>query len=59
MAEGLLRHLAPERVEVFSTAGELAWAVHAHPTLSEVLKEAALTAQGRGIHFWSEPSRGG
>ena len=40
------------------TAGELAWAVHAHPTLSEALKEAALTAQGRGIHIWSEPSRG-
>jgi len=40
-----------------STASDLAWTVHAHPTLSEALKEAALVAQGRGIHFWSEPSR--
>lgn len=39
------------------TASDLAWTVHAHPTLSEALKEAALVAQGRGIHFWSEPSR--
>jgi len=40
-----------------STARDLARTVHAHPTLSEALKEAALVAQGRGIHFWSEPSR--
>lgn len=40
------------------SAGELAWTVHAHPTLAEAMKEAALVAQGRGIHFWSEPSRG-
>jgi hypothetical protein len=26
--------------------------------VAEALKEAALAAQGRPIHFWSEPSRG-
>ncbi|MEE8466783.1 MAG: dihydrolipoyl dehydrogenase [Dehalococcoidia bacterium] len=30
---------------------ELGWAVHAHPSLSEMLKEAALGAQGRAIHM--------
>ena len=39
-----------------SSVGELGWTVHAHPTLSEALKEAALAAQGQAIHFWSEPS---
>ena len=29
------------------TTLELGWAVHAHPSLSEMLKEAALSAQGR------------
>ncbi len=38
---------------VGATAGELGWAVHAHPTLSEVVKEAALAAEGRAIHFLS------
>ena len=32
------------------TSLELGWAVHAHPTISEMLKEAALGAQGRAIH---------
>jgi dihydrolipoamide dehydrogenase len=41
-----------------STAADVSRTVHAHPTLSEALKEAALAAQGRSIHFWSEPSRG-
>jgi dihydrolipoamide dehydrogenase len=36
------------------TSGELGWAVHAHPTLSEVVKEAALAVDGRAIHFWRE-----
>ncbi|MGD0766469.1 MAG: dihydrolipoyl dehydrogenase [Dehalococcoidia bacterium] len=40
-----------------STVADLSRAVHAHPTLSEALKEASLAAQGRSIHFWSEPSR--
>ena len=33
------------------TVLELGWAVHAHPSLSEMLKEAALSAQGRTIHM--------
>ena len=33
------------------TALELGWAVHPHPTISEMLKEAALAAQGRAIHM--------
>ena len=37
-----------------TTAGELGWAVHAHPTLSEVVKEAALAVDGKAIHFWTE-----
>jgi dihydrolipoamide dehydrogenase len=32
------------------TTLELGWMVHAHPTLSEVLKEAAMDADGRAIH---------
>ncbi len=34
-----------------STPAELGWAVHAHPTLSEVLKEAALAVLGEAIHI--------
>ena len=33
------------------TSLELGWAVHPHPSLSEMLKEAALSAQGRAIHM--------
>jgi dihydrolipoamide dehydrogenase len=33
------------------TTLELGWAVHPHPSLSEMLKEAALSAQGRPIHM--------
>ncbi len=36
---------------------DVALTVHAHPTLSEAVKEAALLAKGQGIHFYSE-SRG-
>ena len=32
------------------TTLELGWAVHPHPSLSEMVKEAALSAQGRAIH---------
>ena len=32
------------------TTLELGWAVHAPPSLSEMVKEAALSAQGRAIH---------
>jgi dihydrolipoamide dehydrogenase len=37
-----------------STARELGLTVHAHPTLSEAIKEAALGAYGEAIHFWRE-----
>ena len=33
------------------TTLELGWAVHAHPSISEMIKEAALAAQGRAIHM--------
>ena len=33
------------------TTREAATLVHAHPTLSEVLKEAALAADGKAIHI--------
>ncbi len=41
-----------------STLDDLTRTVHAHPTLSEAVKEAALAAEGRAIHFWTAPSRG-
>ncbi len=34
-----------------STPRELGWVVHAHPTLSEAVKEAALAVDGEAIHF--------
>ncbi len=37
-----------------TTPRELGWAVHAHPTLSEIVKEAALAVSGEAIHFWTE-----
>jgi dihydrolipoamide dehydrogenase len=42
-----------------STVADVSRTVHAHPTLSEAVKEAALAAEGKAIHFWFEPSRGG
>jgi dihydrolipoamide dehydrogenase len=33
------------------TTLELGFAVHPHPSLSEMLKEAALSAQGQAIHM--------
>jgi len=41
------------------TAADLVGAVHAHPTLSEAVKEAALAALGRGVHFWSRTPKEG
>jgi dihydrolipoamide dehydrogenase len=38
-------------VEFSASAEDLARSVHAHPTLAEVVKEAALDAGGRVIHF--------
>ena len=46
----LLGELAMTRI-LEGTVLELGWAVHPHPSLSEVLKEAALGAQGRTIHM--------
>ena len=37
-----------------TTAREVGLTVHAHPTLSEAFKEAALAAYGQAIHFWRE-----
>jgi dihydrolipoamide dehydrogenase len=34
-----------------ATTGEIAATSHAHPTLSEAILEAALAAEGRGIHY--------
>jgi len=34
-----------------ATVSEIAYASHAHPTLSEAIKEAALNALGHAIHF--------
>jgi dihydrolipoamide dehydrogenase len=39
-----------------TTPAELGYAVHAHPTLSEAVREAALAVTGEGIHFYA-PSR--
>jgi len=36
-----------------TTPTELGYAVHAHPTLSEALKEAALATSGEAVHFYS------
>ena len=33
------------------TSRELGWLVHPHPTISEMLKEAALAAEGEAIHI--------
>jgi dihydrolipoamide dehydrogenase len=46
----LLGELAVTRL-LEGTTLELGWAVHPHPSLSEMLKEAALDAQGRAIHM--------
>ncbi len=40
-----------------TTPSELGYAVHAHPTLSEALHEAALAVTGEAVHFFT-PRRG-
>ncbi|MPZ13646.1 MAG: dihydrolipoyl dehydrogenase [Chloroflexi bacterium] len=40
-----------------TTHVELGHAVHAHPTLSEALKEAALAVRGEAIHFYRNQAR--
>ena len=37
-----------------TTPRELGWTVSAHPTIGEVVKEAALAVDGEAIHFWTE-----
>jgi dihydrolipoamide dehydrogenase len=37
-----------------ASAKDLASTVYAHPTLSEVVKEAALATKGEAVHFWFE-----
>ena len=46
----LLAELSMTRL-LEGTTQELGWMVHSHPTLSEVLKEAALAVDGRAIHI--------
>jgi dihydrolipoamide dehydrogenase len=36
-----------------ATSRDVGWAVYAHPTLSEVLKEDALAVDRQAIHFWT------
>jgi dihydrolipoamide dehydrogenase len=38
-------------MEFHSSAEDIAMTVHAHPTLPEAVKEAALAAGGRAIHI--------
>jgi dihydrolipoamide dehydrogenase len=40
-------------------AGDLGYAVHAHPTLSEAMKEAALALHGEAVHFYSPQGKRG
>lgn len=45
-----------------TTNTELGYAVHAHPTMSEAIKEAALAVTGEAIHFYTrtrEPAASG
>jgi dihydrolipoamide dehydrogenase len=46
----LLGELALTRL-LEGTTLELGWLVHAHPTISEIIKEAALAAEGRAVHM--------
>ena len=46
----MLGELAMTRL-LEGTTTELGWAVHPHPTVSEVLKEASLAADGQAIHI--------
>jgi dihydrolipoamide dehydrogenase len=41
---------AVAHMEYGGSAEDLARTIHAHPTLSESLKEAALSVDGRGLH---------
>ena len=41
-----------------TTPGEIGYAVHAHPTLSEAFHEAALAVSGESIHFYAPLRQG-
>ncbi len=45
IAEGTLA------IEMGAVAGDLAWTIHPHPTLSETIMEAAESAGGHSIHY--------
>lgn len=40
-------------VEYGASSEDIARTCHAHPTLSEALKEACLAAHFKAIHFWN------
>ena len=42
---------ATAAIEFGATSEDIARTCHAHPTLSEVVKEAALAADGRALHI--------
>jgi dihydrolipoamide dehydrogenase len=42
-------------MELGARAEDIARSSHAHPTLAEVIKEAALAVDGRAIHIESVP----
>ena len=44
-------------MEFEGTIGDIAHTIHAHPTLSEALHEAALGADGRAIHIANRAPR--
>jgi dihydrolipoamide dehydrogenase len=41
-------------LRVGATSAQVATTIHAHPTLSEAVKEAALAASGEAIHVWQD-----
>jgi len=43
--------MSRRRLTAFASAEDIARTCHAHPTLSEALKEAALAIDGRAIHI--------
>lgn len=46
--------IAEAGLAIGRTAEELGRTVHAHPTLSEAVKEAALASYGEAVHVWQE-----
>lgn len=45
-------------IEMGATAEDLASSIHAHPTLSETLMEAAEAVNGQPTHFYRKPRKG-